>query len=459
MDGDEEGTIRPQDGPQTAFLASRADIAIYGGAAGGGKTWALLMEPLRHKDVHDFGCVFFRRTTVEIRNEGGLWDESGKLYRGAGATPKGQDLEWRFRSGVSISFAHLQHEGTAYRYQGAQIPLICFDELTHFTERQFWYLLSRNRSTCGVRPYVRATCNPDADSWVASFISWWIDQETGYPIPERAGALRWFVRVHDSLVWADSPDDLAMHVLRDGRPIPPKSVAFIPAKLSDNKVLMAADPGYQANLLALPPVERERLLFGNWKIRPAAGLLFKRAWCEVVDAVPPDLKSYRGWDLAGTPKTPSNDPDWTTGTMIGYSKATGYFYVLDHVRLRDTPAMVEELIRNTASQDGRGVTIQLPQDPGQAGKSQVLNLVRKLAGYPVKSAPVTGDKEVRFRPFSGQAQAGNVKVLRGSWNEVWFAELEAFPEGAHDDDANSTSEAFGGFVQPPRGSRTFELRI
>ena len=76
MDGDEEGTIHPQDGPQTAFLASKADIAIYGGAAGGGKTWALLMEPLRHKDVHDFGCVFFRRTTVEIRNEGGLWDES-----------------------------------------------------------------------------------------------------------------------------------------------------------------------------------------------------------------------------------------------------------------------------------------------------------------------------------------------------------------------------------------------
>ena len=64
-------------------------------------------------------------------------------------------------------------------------------------------------------------------------------------------------------------------------------MAFIPAKLTDNKALMAADPGYRANLLALPPVERERLLYGNWKIRPAAGLLFNRAWCEVVDAVRP----------------------------------------------------------------------------------------------------------------------------------------------------------------------------
>ena len=320
-----------------AFLASKADIAIYGGAAGGGKTWALLMEPLRHKEVHDFGCTFFRRTTVQIRNEGGLWDESGKLYRAAGATRRESDLEWRFPSGVVISFAHLQYEETAYDYQGAQIPLICFDELTHFTESQFWYLLSRNRSTCGVLPYVRATCNPDADSWVARFIGWWIDQETGYPIPERAGVVRWFVRVHDQLIWADTPDALAMHVLPDGEPIPPKSVAFVPAKLTDNRVLMAADPGYHANLVALPLVQRERLLSGNWKIRPSAGLLFNRAWCEVVDAFPPDLRVYRGWDLAGTPKTPINDPDWTTGTKI---TDLGGRWIDDRsgVRMRSHPA-------------------------------------------------------------------------------------------------------------------------
>jgi hypothetical protein len=74
-----------------------------------------------------------------------------------------------------------------YDWQGAQIPLICFDELTHFRAHQFFYMVSRNRSTCGVRPYIRATCNPDADSWVANFLAWWIDPETGFPIPERAG--------------------------------------------------------------------------------------------------------------------------------------------------------------------------------------------------------------------------------------------------------------------------------
>src|SRR4029077_9839556 len=80
-------------------------------------------------------------------------------------------------------FSHLQLATSVYDWQGAQITLICFDELAHFTAHQFFYLLSRNRSTCGIKPYIRATCNPDADSWVAEFLAWWIDPETGFPIP------------------------------------------------------------------------------------------------------------------------------------------------------------------------------------------------------------------------------------------------------------------------------------
>jgi hypothetical protein len=82
--------------------------------------------------------------------------------------------------------------GLVHAWKGAQITLICFDELTHFSAHQFFYMVSRNRSTCGVRPYIRATCNPDADSWVADFLSWWIDPESGHPIRERAGVLRYF---------------------------------------------------------------------------------------------------------------------------------------------------------------------------------------------------------------------------------------------------------------------------
>jgi predicted phage terminase large subunit-like protein len=442
--------IRPQPGPQTTFLSSPADIAIYGGAAGGGKTWALLMEPLRHVGNPAFGAVFFRRNLTQVRNEGGLWDESEKLYPHLSANPRSApDLSWSFPSGAGVSFAHLEHEKTIYNWQGSQIPLICFDELTHFSAKQFWYMLSRNRSMCGVRPYVRATCNPDADSWVAEFISWWIDQETGFAIAERAGKLRWFIRIGDTIIWADSPEELAHHVNPlTGEPIPPKSVTFIPAKLSDNAMLMAADPGYLANLMAQPTVERERLLGGNWKIRLAAGLLFQRGWCEVVDAVPAGVRWMRGWDLAATPKVEGNDPDGTAGTKVG-KLPDGRYIVGHHVKAYMSPSGVETLIKNTAAQDGDETEISLPQDPGQAGKSQVASLIKLLAGFTARATPESGDKVTRFSPFSAQAEAGNVLVLRAPWNNDWFSALESFPEATHDDDADSTSRAFNALISDP----------
>lgn len=435
----------PQEGPQEQFLATSADIAIYGGAAGGGKTAGILLETTRNVGNGDFGAVIFRRTTPQIKNEGGLWDESFKFFTPLGGSPLAHILQWKFPSGAKVSMSHLEYDKTVLNYQGSQIPLIIFDELTHFSAKQFWYMVSRNRSLCGVRPYIRATTNPDADSWVAIFIEWWIDQTTGMPIPERSGVLRWFVRLGDVISWADSPDELAHHVDNNGTPIPPKSVTFISSKLTDNKILMDADPGYMASLMALPTVERERLLGGNWKIRPAAGLYFQRSWCEIVDAVPSGLRTVRGWDFAATRKTETNDPDFTSGTKIAKSN-DGTFYVLDNRHAQVGPMEVKRMLMNTAIEDGRKTAIHIPQDPGGAGKSQVADMSKMLVGYNVRSKPVTGDKVTRFTPFSAQAEAGNVKVLRGPWNEAWFSNLEGFPEGKHDDEVDSTAEAFNALI-------------
>src|SRR5215468_1355012 len=324
--------IAAQPGPQTAFLRTAADICIYGGAAGGGKTAGLILEPLRHVGrVANFTAVFFRRTTPQILNPGALWDESLSVYPQLGGRPHVRLREWRWRRGGKIKFSHLQFETTVYEWQGAQITLICFDELTHFSAHQFFYMVSRNRSTCGVRPYIRATCNPDADSWVADFLSWWIDPGSGRPIPERAGVLRYFVRIGEKIVWADRPEELMEDLLR-GQELPPgidpplpMSVTFIPATVSDNPALLRVNPEYLAWLLSLPTLERERLLAGNWKIRPAAGLYFKREWCAVVDAAPADLDIVRYWDLAATEKTEFNDPDWTVGLKRGRDKNGGYW--------------------------------------------------------------------------------------------------------------------------------------
>ena len=103
-----------------------------------------------------------------------------------------------------------------------------FDELTHFTWRQFSYMFSRNRSTCGVRPYIRAGCNPDAASWVARWVEWWIDAATGLPIPERSGVIRWFVRDGDNIRWGDSPAELRRDYPDAGDPL---SFTFIGATL------------------------------------------------------------------------------------------------------------------------------------------------------------------------------------------------------------------------------------
>ena len=196
--------IRPQKGPQEDFLSTAADIGIYGGAAGSGKSWALCYESLRHIGNPKFGAVIFRRTSKQVRAEGGLWDRSMEIFPYAKAEPRESVLQWRFPSGAKVTFSHLEHENDRFNWDGSQIPYIGFDELIHFKESMFFYMLSRNRSTFGKKPYVRATTNPDAESWVADFISWWIDQDTGYPIPERCGKLRWFYRGEDKIFWYDS---------------------------------------------------------------------------------------------------------------------------------------------------------------------------------------------------------------------------------------------------------------
>jgi predicted phage terminase large subunit-like protein len=275
-----------------------------------------------------------------------------------------------------------------------------------------------NRSTCGVRPYIRATCNPDADSWVADFLAWWIDQETGLPIAERAGVLRYFIRVAEKTVWPDRPEELMHHMTRrqdlppGADPMRPISVTFIPAKVSDNPALVRVNPEYLTWLLSLPLLERERLLGGNWKIRPAAGLYFKREWCAVVDQVPADLEVVRYWDLAATEKTELNDPDWTIGVKLGRDDKRRY-WLIDVVRARANPGDVERLLLETAARDGSRVRIGFGQDPGQAGKSQALHLVRALSGFTVTPAPESGDKLTRFGPFSSQCRVGNVKIRRG----------------------------------------------
>lgn len=441
--------IRPNSGPQSTFLASPADIAIYGGAAGGGKTYALLMEPLRHIRTSGFGALLFRETYRQVMIKGGMWDQSSELYRHF--KPKPSFMLWKFPSGATVGFSYLQHENDKYNYDGAQIPLLGFDQLEQFSESQFFYLLARNRSTCGVRPYLRATCNPDPDSWLAGFLSYWIDQETGYAIPERSGKLRYFVRFGEELVWGGDPDDLR----RRYPSAEPVSVTFVPSSVYDNKDLLEHNPEYLSRLLALPPVEQERLLRGNWKIRLEAGNLFNRSWFEVVPAAPAGGVYVRFFDFAATERKvgkgrATNDPDYTAGVLLAL--VDGTYYVVDCVAEQVGPTDAENLFYNVVSQDlhmaarlGVQYKVRWEVEGGSAGKREAVRMVKELTRrfkridalgvYP------TGDKIQRAKPLAMQAKAGNVKVVSGSWSDAWITHMHNQP-GAHDDIMDASSGAF-----------------
>ena len=325
-----ELTLAPQPGPQTTFMQSAADVVIGGGAAGGGKSYALELEPLRNIHVPGFGAVIFRRTMPQIRNKGGLWDTAREIYgRLPGVELKEASLKAVWKNGVDVAFRHLEYEDDIYAWDGTQIPLLCFDELQHFTRKQFLYLLSRNRTACGVPAYCRATCNPMPGSWILELIDWYIDP-AGYPIPERCGQLRYFFTHNEKFVTAATPDELrAIYHIPTDAVI--KSIAFVHMNLSDNPALTKKDPSYKTNLLMQSEAERERLLNGNWKVR-RAGKLFKREWFQECGPGTIYTRVVVGVDPSGS----------TTGDMQGIISVglgrDGKFYVLTDATCALTPA-------------------------------------------------------------------------------------------------------------------------
>lgn len=433
------GVIRPQPGPQEAFLAADADIVVYGGAAGGGKSYGLMMEPLYDISKPGFNAVYFRRTMPQIKNPGGLWDESYGMYPQLGAKDNKSEYTWTWggRGGAYIKFDSLQYESTLADFQGAQIPLILFDELTHFTERQFFYMLSRNRlgQCSGVRPRLRATTNPDGASWVKRFLAPWLDKK--HSNPARPGECRYFVRHGDTIKWVDKsyrgrlPGDL------------PKSVTFIPASVYDNKILLERDPGYLANLHALPLVDRQRLLFGDWDVMPEAGKVFNRykfRQCMYPHAMGPDI--VRFWDFAATEKTLNkNEPDYTVGVKMMRSGES--FFVLDVIAEQVSPADVDALVIDTALRDGRSIPIRWELEGGASGKLVAHYLAGRLQGYDARGVRPYGDKIMRSRAFASQVHAGNIWLVENlEWNEPYLQELHHFPNWNHDDRVDASSGAY-----------------
>jgi predicted phage terminase large subunit-like protein len=395
---------------QRAFLSPWASLipdAFYGGAARGGKSDALLMGALQYVDVPGYSAVLVRQTYPMLSQPGGLIPRSKEWLYPTEATYNEQRHEWRFPSGATLVFRHLENAQAIRDYQGGEYQFIGVDEVTDFSLEQFRFLFSRLTRLEGVSiPLrMRSAANP-----VGPGKKW----------------------VHRRYV---------LNGARRGR-------LFLPARLEDNPHV--DQPAYERSLAELGSVLYRQLRYGDWDVKPE-GRMFKRAWFSTIaeDELPEKLSRVRHWDLAAT-ETPEGkearaqgDPDWTAGLLLSRDDA-GILYVEDVVRGRWSPARVEQVVQDVArNDDGRGVPITMEQEPGASGKSLISHYRRQiLAGFNFRGRTSSGSKEVRAATIAARAEHGEVVLVEADWTEEFLDELAEFPEGLHDDQVDALSGAY-----------------
>ena len=271
---------------QAAFMARTEDEALYGGAAGGGKSDALIIEALRQVHIPHYRALILRKTYPQLSE---LIDKTMRYYKPVfpKARYNGSSHCWTFPSGAKIYFGSLNHTQDKYNYQGKAFDFIGVDELTHFTWDEYSYVMSRNRpSGPGTRVYIRATANPGGvgHGWVkARFIS---------PAPAGTRMVQ--------LVKVKAPDGEEITRRR--------TRIFIPSTVFDNPALLENDPGYIGTLASLPEAEKQALLYGNWD--SFSGQVFTewrndpnhykdQRWTHVIEPfpIPEHWKIWRGYDF------------------------------------------------------------------------------------------------------------------------------------------------------------------
>lgn len=326
--------------------------------------------------------------------------------------------------------------------------MVIFDEATDFEEEMIVYLLSRMRNAKSkVEPQMYLMTNPEYNSFLRTWIQdYYLDPNTGIPIEDKSGVVRYFFRQGNKMLWYNSKEEAeAIHGTGEQSGI--SSFTFLPFTCLDNPPLLKAQPSYLSRLKSLPRVEMEKLLLGSWFARVEASQMWKREWVTFVEH--PNaraLKRVRAWDFAFTRASEASpDPDWTRGVLMSKDRDSRYT-VEDVASIRDRVHEVEKLIFDTAEKDGTEVTISIPKDPNASAGAYARDLQRRLAerGFHVVLSPPVKSKITRFAPFASVTQAGYVYVVKADWNKDYFEELEIFDGDRKnkDDQVDATSDCF-----------------
>lgn len=431
-----------------AFVCRRnGKIFITGNS---GKSHLLLMQPLQHVNDPDFHAIFFRRVTTQLVGAGGLWPESKKMYSPFKIKTKTKpQLQHTFPSGATITFSHMQHPDDCEQHQGLQYSAVMWDELTHFHEKSFIYLLSRLRSEADVDSYCMASCNPDNASWVLKWVEWYLDDK-GYFDKTKEGVLRYYIVVEDRPIFAATPEELieqypdycCIKNERTGKmiTITPKSFIFLGGTIFDNPILIEKNPKYLAELNALPRVEKARLRDGCWYAKAKGANYFQQEWLHKAVSVPDGCISVRAWDKGySEPSETYRHPDYTASVKMYKSSDNEYYIVGDYdEQCRDAGSDIVGRYRKRFGQrnqwmmqqcclDGTDTTVVIPKEKG-AGKGEFEDLCKMFTngGFTVRGADTTKDKLQRFSTFSAACQNGLVHIVESSFSNK--ATLEAFYE-------------------------------
>lgn len=398
---------------QWAFLLAPETEVGYGGAAGGGKSDALLMAALIYADQPEYSALLLRTSYAELKQEGALIPRSRKWLGPTDAEYNRQDKAWSFPSGATVAFGYLDAEGDERQYQSAHFHFIGFDEATQFSENHYRFLFSRLRRGEGsdIPLRMRSATNPTGPG------------------------LRWY---RQRFIEGEHDDR-----------------RFIPARLEDNPHLSTEE--YEKQLERLPPELARKLREGSDWSELGGGTIFDKDGPEVVDAPPATIrKEVRFWDFAATPPSGENpDPDYLCGVKLAEC-ADGSFGIRHVRRERLPPNDVETVIRSVAEKDGQDVPVILEVEGGSQSKISVQYIARRvLTGFNVHTERVTRGKEDRASPFASQWRNGNVWLERGKWLQPYLDELHAFPHGDYDDQVDASSGAFNwlGTHQKPGRSK------
>lgn len=392
--------------PQARFYMSHEERVLFGGAAAGGKSEALLVAALQYADIGGHAGMIVRKNFTALNKPGALMDRAEQWLKGRGVKFDNSSHTWTFPSGYRLTFVAMDSANAVEIIQGSEFCTALIDEAGQLKKRQLEFIYSRlRRPTGSIIPirYLLAS-NPDGPSEMDLFHEF----------------------VEPSI---------------KGRRTP--GVLFIPANPETNPYV---DPKYMQLLNKLSPVMRSKFLLGQWCVK-SAGLLFVRDKFHKIprSEVPQEFQALaRAWDLAASEVTEQNsNPDWTRGILVGL--IDGRFYILDVQSVRGRPFQVEKLLDDTSKSDGKEVALVFPQDPGQAGKVQYIGLAGKFAGLTVKRDSLKGNKELRAQSVSSSVDAGNVYVVEASWTESLLDELCSFPPDnneIHDDQVDALSSAW-----------------